>query len=854
MMKNRMKSIFILTGMVLLLQIIGVNLAWCNNSTQIFSLDGSWDVTGYSPDRTKKINVDGTVPGQIHPDLQRAGLIPDPFWRDQAASAQWPEYYEWQYKKKFDMPENFQQNLTVVQFDGLDTYSDIFLNGRKLGSTNDMFLPYEYKISGFLKAKGNILEVIFHSPTEFVRVKAENKKYPAAYESSRVYTRRMQCTYGWDWVHRFVTMGIWKSCRIVSYPNARVDDVFAYTQSFTEKNAKLKLEFSTTNVDKTLKNGKLLISDPNNKVVWEKSFEVNSPVMKFDVDVSNPQLWWPNGAGEQPLYIVTAILFDAQNRELHRKTVETGIRTASIEQISDAKGIGSSFTIIINGKRIFGKGGNWVPADPFPSRVTSNQYNRILGQARDAGINVMRIWGGGIYEPEAFWHACNKMGIMITQDFMLACAEYPTTDPEFVALLKKEFTANIRLQRNNPSLIYWVGDNELGLGFKPSQKWFCREMHETMTAPLLKSLDPSREFRLTSPLGNDSTTTNSLISGDCHQGAQFNNIIINGGLDSLKKYREFVKKITGRYMSESVAGGIPPTRTLLKFMNEEDLKNNYMIDFHMHDPAARGLHQVSFIELFEFQAQSLYGDPGTDNVKRLRQLEYIQYEFIRLTMESNRQRKFFSSGVQFWMFNDCWPAASWSMTDYWGGRKAGWYGMAAGCRPVIAASDVVDGKIKWSICNDKLIDLKVKVIVKVQPVVGKATFKRELTVNVPANASIVAMELPLNEIKSQLGNNAVLVCDINYDGNGYDRATWVPNMPQDVKYQKTNLEVSEKRDEESGEVTIRADNWARVVTLDADVDFEDNYFEMLPGEKRTIKWKSSVHPFSQDIKVSCWNQ
>ena len=179
--------------------------------------------------------------------------------------------------------------------------------------------------------------------------------------------------------------------------------------------------------------------------------------------------------------------------------------------------------------------------------------------------------------------------------------------------------------------------------------------------------------------------------------------------------------------------------------------------------------------------------------------------------------------------------------------------MAAGCRPVIAASDVEDGKIKWSVCNDMLEDVKVKVVVRVQPVSGKATFKKELTLNVKENTSVVALELDLDKMKSKLGNNAVLVCDISYGKNGYDRATWVPDMPQDVNYKKAKLEVSEKRKDDTGEITIRTDNWARVVTLDAEVDFEDNYFEMLPGETRTIKWKSSEKNFTGKINVTCWN-
>ncbi|MEN8203355.1 MAG: glycoside hydrolase family 2 protein, partial [Bacteroidota bacterium] len=786
----------------------------------------------------------------------REGHIEDPFWRDNAELCQWPEHWEWHYKKRFDLPDGVNRNWTVIQFDGLDTYSDIFLNGVKLGSTSNMFQPYEYDVREELKEKGNVLEVIFHPPTEVVRTRAEQREYPAAYEHSRVYARRMQATYGWDWVHRFVTMGIWRSCRIVSYPNARIDDLFAYTASISEEEANLKLELASVCKDESVKHATLYITDPNNVLVWERSFALTSSTMKFDADIQSPQLWWPNGAGEQPLYQVTAVLYDARNNELHRKTVETGIRTASLEQIPDKEGHGSSFTIVINGKRIFGKGGNWVPADPFPARVTAGDYKRILGQARDAGMNVLRIWGGGIYEPEEFFHICNQMGIMITQDFMLACADYPFSDPEFAALLEKEFVTVIRQQRNHPSLILWAGDNELGLGFKPAQNWYGKAFHEAVTAPLVAELDPSREFRFTSPMGNDTATMNSLISGDCHLGGQFDYNMILGGIDSLRDYRQFISKNIGRYNSESVAGGIPPVETLLKFMNQEDLTDNYMLDFHMHDPSVRGMHAVSFIELFDKQSRGLYGDPGADNERRLRQLEYIQYEFIRLSMETARARKFWSSGIQFWMFNDCWPAASWSMTDYWGDRKAGWYGAAAGMRPVIAASQVEDNELVWYVTSDMMEDQKVAVEIRIQPTGGgKLRLARALEILVPANSSKEALRLPMGEIKEMLGNDAMLVCEIRYGEQGYDRSYWTPGLPQDVIYPENTLKITKQNRGTEGSITLKSKKWARVVSLYADgVDFEDNYFEMLPGEERTIHWRSGRGAFAGEIKVSSWNE
>jgi beta-mannosidase len=564
----------------------------------------------------------------------------------------------------------------------------------------------------------------------------------------------------------------------------------------------------------------------------------------LDINLKNPQLWWPNGAGEQPLYNVTAVLLDSIGKELHRKTVETGIRTAEIEELPDSDSLGRSFTIRINGKRIFAKGGNWVPADPFPSRITEEKYALLLGQARDAGMNMLRIWGGGIYEPETFWHLCNKLGIMVSQDFMLACQAYPDDDKNFVELLKKEFTVNACMIRNNPSLIFWCGDNELGLGNKPSDTWPCKLMHQTMTAPLMASLDPSRIFRITSPMSTDPLRNNSALSGDSHMSAYYE--------EKTADYRSVIDKFSGgRYMSEHAAAGLPPKRVLLKFMTEDDLYTSEMIEYHTKDnPYNEG--GLTLFRRVEQQAENLYGNPGNDQERRIHQMEYLQYEVVRLALESSRRRKFYTSGIQFWMYNDCWPASGWSMIDYWGGRKAAWYAMSSGCRPVIAASETTGKSVKWWVTSDLYTDIKAEVEVQVQPCFGKARWTKKIEINIPANSSIVAMELPLKEIKEKLRNDAVLVCTINYN-KGSDRSYWTPGLPQDIKYPKATLKVTQKKENNEGEATIHTDNWARVVTLDAEVDFEDNYFEMLPGETRTIKWKSKVNPFTGQINVSCWN-
>jgi len=851
MKKNRF---FKIAAATLFLCFSVANSASCVNLTKVFSLDGTWGLTGYSPDKSRHVTLEGTVPGQVHPDLQRAGLIPDPFWRDNADQCQWPEHWEWRYKKNFDLPVDFPTKRVKLQFDGLDTYAEIYLNGRLVGKTEDMFLPYEFDISNsWLRLSNNVLEVRFKPIESLVGEESREKPFSAAFgDNMRSYVRRMQCTFGWDWVHRFVTAGIWKSCRIVSYDDARIDHIFVYTKSIKEHQAELKLELGTTIFENSNIMSKFLITDPKGKVVWTRSERITSPVMKFDVTISDPLLWWPNGAGEQALYQITTVLTDTLGRELNRYTTETGIRTVSIEELPDADNQGKSFTLIVNGKKIFVKGGNWVPADPFPSRITGQKYNLLIAQARDAGMNMLRSWGGGIYEADAYWHACNRMGIMVSQDFLLACAEYPENDTKFKLLLKQEFEANIKRLRNNPSLVFWCGDNELGLNSKPDDNWSCKNLHQIMTAPLVANLDPSRVFRLTSPFGDDLKTNNSPRYGDSHISGFFNDEIREGDLHD---YRKIISKYcSGRFMSENAAAGSPPKRSLLKFMDEQDLKGSEMYEYHTKDnPYTSG--GLTLFRSLERCATLLYGDPENNNDRRISQLEYTQYDFVRLAMEGSRRLKFYTSGIQFWMYNDCWPASGWSLIDYWGNRKAAWFAMASGARPVIAASEMTEKLIKWWICNDLSSDANVNVEVKVQPLAGKAKWVKQIKINVPANSSMVAMELPLDEMKEKLGDNAVLVCEISYD-KGFDRSYWTAGLPKDTKYPKTTLKISQKRESNKGEITIKSDKWARVITLsaDADLDFEDNYFELLPGETRVINWKSRDCPFSGQISVTCWNQ
>ena len=438
--------------------------------TYTLSLDGEWQLEGFNEDQSKHVNLTAEVPGFVHLDLLREGMIEDPFWRDNAKYCQWVEYWKWNYKKYFTVSETFNADHVFLEFDGLDTYTEIFLNGRKLSrggnpTTENMFIQYRFDISGMLK-KGyeNVLEVKFIPIRDAVASKIDPSKYFGAYgDPYRMVMRKMQCTFGWDWVHRFVSYGIWKPCRIVKYDSARVENTFFYTEKLSKGSALLQ---ASTNVDadKDFQGEvRMQLISPSGKTVWSgKKDIIGGGQVKMPVTVKDPELWWPNGACDQPIYKIVSGVYNAKGKLLHETTSSTGIRTVEVEQTPDE--IGSSFVFKVNGKPIFGCGGNWIPADPFPAptRVDAAWYDRIISRTAAGGMNMMRVWGGGIYENDAFYDACDRHGILIWQDFMMACGKYPEERPDFVKNFLKEVEYNVCRLRNHPCIALWCGDNENG--------------------------------------------------------------------------------------------------------------------------------------------------------------------------------------------------------------------------------------------------------------------------------------------------------------------------------------------------------------------------------------------------------
>lgn len=802
--------------------------------SRAIDLGGSWRLSGRAECEHCRHELTAQVPGAVHHDLMRAGLIPDPFYRDQAEQCQWVERWGWTFARSFDLPADWHSEWSVLEFDGLDTYATITLNGRMLGQADNMFIPHRFEVGRWLRPGRNELQVHFPPHHEMVADKPLGL-YLSVFSADRVFSRKMQCGFGWDWVHRLVNVGIWRPVRLRSHHAARLDDVCVRTLRLEQGAAQLLVEV-TGEVRTEPVIAQVTLLDPQGARVAHWSAALEKGRQQRQVTIAHPRLWWPRGQGEPALYRCVVELRHGQH-VVDEREIFFGIRTVQIEQVPDDKGTG--FTLVINGRRIFAKGGNWVPPDPFPGTIPARRYERLIRLATEGNCNMLRAWGGGIYEPDAFWDACDRLGIMVWQDFMMACAYYPEDRDSFMDQMRREADVIVRQLRHHPSLVLWCGDNEDGMNWSPQSQYPGKKLAEQVTGPAVQRHSPDVPFWPTSPFGG--ALNKSTESGDCHNSVSYDTDFL---ATDMRDYRQRIDALQGRFLSECVTMGAPPRASLLKFMNEQDLSDPSERMWHYHTKDNPCNDKIRHFHMLRDATHKLHGDDGTID-GRIARMEYLQYEFVRLTVESVRRRKFHASGLLFWMYNDCWPASGWSLVDYWGMPKAGYFAMRRAFAPLIASLHVHDGLADVWVCNDLPMPISGEVDLRVQPFDGRAIWQRCLPLEMGANESALVKSIPLQSLPA-LRDDVVLTCDLQA-GSHWDRASYFAGIPAEMRLPTTTLHVHQT----PGMLQIRSDHYARVVTLTGEVDVTDNYFDLLPGEVRTIAWKPLQ--LGATPGVSCWN-
>lgn len=630
-----------------------------------------------------------TVPGVIHTDLLANKLIEDPYWGTNELTLRWIDNEYWNYTTEFEISKDqLNQEHIELEFEGLDTYATVIVNGTEVIIANNMFRSWKVDIKEFVKKGNNLLEVKFTSPLNYNRAKVENYPHqlPAGNETVDLkvspFTRKAAYHFGWDWGPRFVTSGIWKNVNLITWNEARVLDAFVQTDSIINDIAYLTYEVEIEASSKVETGYSLLVNGLEHFV----RIEEGENTWKFQETVENPKLWWPNGMGEATLHNLVVQL-KKDHYLIDEINQNYGIRT--VELINEKDSIGTSFYFKVNGMPVFMKGANYIPQDVFLPRVSEDQYIKLIKQVKDANMNMLRVWGGGIYEKDIFYDLCDQNGILVWQDFMFAGSLYPN-DSAFLENVKQEAIENVVRLRKHPSIALWCGNNEIEVawgnwgwqnqyGYSSSDSieiWDnYRYMFQSLLPEIVSDLNPTVNYVSTSPLSNWGTPENFNHSSMHYWGVWHGRELFNN-----------FKTNVGRFMVEYGFQSFPSMETIRKFAADSSfsLQSTTMLN-----------RQKSYIGngLITNHINNWFDAPTnfTDFIEKSQKTQAIG---MQMAIQAHRQQSPQCMGTLFWQLNDCWPGPSWSVIDYYGNEKVAYETVKQNFKSLIAKLDFENNEIE----------------------------------------------------------------------------------------------------------------------------------------------------------------
>lgn len=591
------------------------------------------------------------VPGCVHQDLRQAALLPDPWFRDQEKESHWVADETWSYKTTFSVPQAMREAPHLrLSFGGIDTVAEIWLNGILLGKTDNMFRVWEFEVQGKLLPGENSLQVRFPALIPLMRAAHQQHPLPGwnlyhADFEGKSHFRKMACAFGWDWGWMCPTVGLWQPVKLLAF-SERITHL-RITQSHAAGGVRLQVQPQGSpgvRAELTLSLAGTVIATA-------------AGCGPLTLDVPSPQLWWPNGMGGQPLYDLEART--ASGQRLHRRI---GLRT--LELLRQPDEFGESFRFRVNGRDCFMKGANWIPCDLWLAHIPRETYARLLTAAADCHMNMIRVWGGGIYEHESFYDLCDELGLLVWQDFMFACSTYPAYDEVFLENCREEAVGQVRRLQHRACLALWCGNNELeqGLVRFDIQDWtphamppdLYKRLFDDLLSEVVAAEDGITPYWPCSPHSpsGDRNHFNNPACGDAHAWS-----VWFGG-ESLEAQRNW----NFRFMSEFGFQSFPELRSVEAFTLPEDHSlNNWIMEYHQRS-------QDGNIKIFR-TLLDWFKDPA-DFESALLLSQLIQGLCIQVAAEHARRIQGRMDGLLYWQLNDLWPGATWSSIDVYGRWKS----------------------------------------------------------------------------------------------------------------------------------------------------------------------------------------
>jgi beta-mannosidase len=782
------------------------------------------------------------VPGEVHLDLVNAGQMEEPLFSTNAPACRWPEDRSWWYRRAFTVDAEFlAEERQEIVFHGLDYYAQVYLNGEFIGEAENAFVPAIFDVKHKLRDE-NELVVRLTVGTE--RAKAQKMGEDSdenIYGNRQSFAgtpelRKPQFTYGWDWVDALPNIGIWRDVELRGYTHLRLFDVRTNV-ALCDDVAVLDVVADVENIHPWKDNDgvlRLTLTSPSGET-QEQEVDVRVPAgitratTRFRIE--NPELWWPNGMGEQPLYTLavsackTDVICDVWSREI-------GLRTVAIDRSPLPEG--SRFCIQVNGEDVFCRGGNWIPADAIIARVDKDRYDTLIGNARDANMNMLRVWGGGIYESEHFYNACDQMGILVWQDFMFACHTYPDTDIAFQDKVRREAEAAVRRLRHHPSIALWCANNEITWGFKewwgndefeypdPRLKLGGRIVFSRILPQICMDLDPNRPYWPGSPAGGESPE--SETEGDTHWWEPGT---MNDKLE--RRYRhEIYDECKSRFVSEYGVIGPCHLESNREFLRPDEINvdhNAWKIHTNLFDkettPAAICYH---------------YAEPEELSIEdTIRYGQMFQGVLYGRSIESMRFRKLDPeddcAGALIWMVNDCWGETGWTPIDYYLRRKASYYWIKRACAPVRAIVRRRGSNLVTRVVNDTLTPRSLTVTCGYVRVDGSASelLSREIEVAANGMREVARDAIPLGD---KAHDEWIFVAYCEGEGVAADPCVWtlVPHRRLKLCEPRVNVKTTGRTIELSSPVYchgVRHHDAGKAM-------FSDNYFDLIPGVPKMI--------------------
>lgn len=782
--------------------------------------------------------VDALVPGEVHLDLERTGVLPDRNLGLNAQSARWVEEQVWVYRKTFSAPDDAARAHAWLLFGRLDLNAIIFLNGEEIGRHENAFVPCRIEVTGKLRPGANTIAVCIESGLYSVSEKSGIGycDWPDHPLHKRTWLRKPQYSFSWDWNPRLINVGISKGVRLEWTDSARIDAVAVFPElSEDHRDAKINARMFVENVSGGPVRAIVRLRVSEAEVKSEREIDLPPGLSRQDlvVTVVDPKLWWPKPHGDQPLYTLECEV-EIAGEIADRARKRTGVRSIRINQ--DKHPVeGEYFTLEVNGRPIFAKGANWVPPDTVYSKPDAADYRKLVELAAGANFNTLRIWGGGLYADHALLDACDELGILVWHDFMFACSKYPTDDPAFLNNVRREVTFVIRDLSPHPSLLVWCGNNEQEWaswhwGFDEVKPYPDYALYHLEIPRIMKQEDPSRPYWPSSPYSTEQRDPIDPTTGDQHPWG----VPIEGKGPDFWEFRTDVS----RFPNEGGIPGVSSPATLTQFIPEGQ---RYILSpaWEFHDNACnyrstpKCPYNIMYL-MVEYWLGFKFKDISFEDYAFYSGV--IQAEGLQEYINNYRRRMFSSSAAIFWMYNESWPVShGWSLIDYYLRRKLAYFPVKRAFADLNVIAAIEGDKVIVVAVNDTPRAWRGSVRFGLFKLAGGFPIDTVAEVTLKPNAAAVLGEMPISQWQA-LGAETTGAFAMLENGRVIAQNRLFIAKFKDLQW--TEPRVSIERRGERLAFSSKSFVWGVCLDQSGELDISDDIFDLLPGIDREIDWPS----------------